>query len=485
MVNNNSERTDCFKVYASNPISYGFNPASEGKILNVNAAVRTQTVKTAPGECKVTAQALFSVIAENDDGLIEEENLVTFDIDFKNERITDNSPVSLFYSVSDVKFVLSGEEYLISAIIDSEADFLNFEQQSFPDSFEGAIVKDQQVAGLCKFSAFSEISDFDGEKELAFEVKNMLCHEEFVRITSAGAGVNQVYVAGEIISEFLVVTRRGEQIKETLSVPFRFESDCADCLPENKVIAYAEPINAAYRVENDERKSIVSGVFSVNFTFNVFKKCNYTVVADCFSQKNELMLIRNEIELTEDVGTRELKYKCFGEAASDKGDDYITAVTSTAVSAFDYNMNNGKLFLAGVVKADLLVRNKEGSLRKAQAELPFSCEFDYDGIPVSVGCSATKFTAKELDGKCVAECELIFTTGYYTNKKYTVVIAAEEGEPRKPDDCAVRIVFVEKGDDCWAVCKKACVSENDLLKQNPVLVFPAENDSGIVIYRKL
>lgn len=485
MGNNNSERTDCFKVYASNPISYGFNPASEGTILNVNAHVHTRSVKTTNGECKVTAQALFTVISENDDGLYEEENLVTFDIDFKNERIADDSPVSLFYSVSDVKFVLNGDEYLISAIIDSEADFLTFDRQTFPDDFEGTIVKNQQIEGLCLLSAFSEISDFDGEKETSFEIKNMLCHEEFVRIGSVGTGIDRVYVSGEIISEFLVVSRRGEPIKETMTVPFRFESQCSDCLPENKVIAFAEPVNAAYRVENDERKSTVSGTFSVNFTFNVFKNCNYSVVSDCFSQKNELTLGRSDVEFTRNVGTRELKYKCFGEAASDKGDDYVTAVTSTAVTAFDYNADNGKLNLSGVVKADLLVRNKEGGLRKAQAELPFACEFDYDGTPVSAGCFAAKFTAKDLDGKCVAECELIFATVYYENKKYTAVISAEEGEPKKPDDCAVRIVFVEKGDDCWAVCKKAGVAENDLLKQNPDLVFPAENDSGIVIYRKL
>lgn len=485
MGNNNSERIDCFKVFASNPISYGFTPASEGKILNVNARVRTQAIKTAPGESKVTAQALFYVIAETDDGLIEEENLVTFDVEFKNERITDNSPVSVFYSVSDVKFVLNGEEYLISAIIDSEADFLSFEQFDFPDVFEGAIVKNQLVSGLCRLSSYSEVSDFDGEKELGFEIKNMLCHEEFVRITSVGAGVNQVYVGGEIISEFIVISRRGEPIKETLTLPFRFESDCADCMPENKVIVCAEPVNAAYRVENDERKSIISGVFSVNFSFNVFKNCSYSVVTDCFSQKNELTLTRNDIELTEDVGTRELRYKCFGEAASDKGEDYVTAVTSAAVTAFDYTADNGKLNLSGVVKADLLVRTKEGGLRKAQAELPFTCDFDFEGFPIGIGCFAAKFTAKELDGKCVAECELIFTAQYCITKKHTAVIAVKEGETRKPDDCAVRIVFVEKGDDCWAVCKKACVSESDLLKQNPDLVFPAESDSGIVIYRKI
>ena len=138
-----------------------------------------------------------------------------------------------------------------------------------------------------------------------------------------------------------------------------------------------------------------------------------------------------------------------------------------------------------MIKADLLVRNKEGTLRKAQAELPFTCAFDYDGAPVSVAVAITHFTAKDLDGKCVVECELLFDTQYYINKKYTVVVDATAGEPRKQDDSAVRIIFVKKGDDCWSVCKKACVSENDLLKQNPDLTFPAEKDSGIVIYNKM
>lgn len=485
MINNTSDRTDCFKVFTSSPISYTFTASGDGTIKDVRASVKTQSVKTAPGECKVTAHALFTVISENDDGLYQEENLVTFDVGFKDDRISDNSPVRVTHAITDVKFAANGDDYLISAIIDSEADFFSFEPVSFRGEIEDAIVKTQQIDGLVKFSTFSEVSDFDGEKECSFEIKTMLCHDECVRITSCGASVNQVYAAGEIISEFLVTSRRGELIRETLVVPFRFESDCEDCLPENKVTVSADMVNAAYTVENDERRAVVSGVFTVNFTFNVFKNCSFTVVDDAFSQKCELSLVRDDILLTADVGTRELKYKCFGEASSDKGDDYVAGVTAFAVYAFDYNKDGDALNLSGVIKADLLVRNKEGTLRKAQAELPFTCAFDYDGAPVSVAVAITHFTAKDLDGKCVVECELLFDTQYYINKKYTVVVDATAGEPRKQDDSAVRIIFVKKGDDCWSVCKKACVSENDLLKQNPDLTFPAEKDSGIVIYNKM
>ena len=481
-----TEVADCIRLSASNPISYSFNTETEGKIMCVRATAHTQSQSTVAGECKVTASALFTAIFQNDDGFFQNENTVTFDIVFKDERITENSLLSVNYTVNDIRYEQNGDEYVISAIIDSEADFLIIAEHDYAENIDGAIVKTQDMDGVCRLTRFTASGDFDGEKECAFEIAAMLYHEEHVRVTSSGAGADQTYVGGEIVSEFLLVTKRGELVRESLVGPFRFEGDCPDCPPDAFVTVFAEVTSASYRVENsDEKRSVLSGIFTVDFTFNVFKRVCYHTIADAFSESEELYLVRDDVSFTQSAGTKELKYKCFGEATSDKGDDYVLGVIGSGVYPFDYKKDGNALVLSGVIKADIAVRNKEGNIRKASAEMPFECSFDYDGEPMSVTCSVMKYVAKDLDGKCVVECELLFLTQFTSKKSLTVISEAEPGETKKPDNCAVRIVFVEKGDDAWSVCKKAGVSEERLLRQNPDLVFPAEKDTGIIIYRKL
>lgn len=476
------------RVSASNPISYGFTPQTEdAEIVAVRASVRTQNISVSGGECKVSACALFTVVLKGDDGFCQEENTVAFDVVFKNDRIADDRPINVCYSVGDVKYSLNGEEYVISAIIDSEADFYVATEQEYVCGQEGATVKTEEIETLVRIADFGSVFDSDGDKEFSFEIAAMLCHEERVRVKSVACGIDHVSISGEIIAEFLFVTPRGEFSRESLTVPFTTEAECENCTPDDFAVAFTEVQAANYRVENDgeKKRSVLSGEFTLGFYINVFRSETHTIIVDAFSAREELLLGKGELGYVCGAGNRELNYKCFGEAASDKGEGHAVCVLGGEVYAFDYVKEGAKFNLNGVVRADILVRDKDETLRKAYAELPFACSFDYDGEPAAVACNPLKINAKDLDGKCVLECELAIGTQYVRYAATVAVTEIEAGEERKPDDCAVRIVFVEKGDDAWTVCKKACISQDELFKLNSELNFPAEKDSGIVVYRKL
>ena len=481
-------KVERISVSASSPISYGFTPQTEdAEIVAVRASVRTQNASASGGECKVSACALFTVVLKGDDGFCQEENSVAFDVAFKNERIADDLPIGVCYSVGDVKYSSGSGEYVISAIIDSEADFYVTTEQEYIDCREGATVKTEEIEALARVADFESVFDDGGDKEFSFEIAAMLCREERVRVKSVACGIDHVNVGGEIVAEFLFATPRGEFVRESLTVPFTAEAECENCTPDDFAVAFADVRAANYRVENDGEKkhSTLSGEFTLGFYISVFRSETHTIIADAFSAKEELLLAKGELGYVCGAGNRELGYKCFGEAASDKGDGHAVCVLGGEVYAFDYAKEGGKLNLSGVVRADILVRDKDETLRKAYAELPFACSFDYDGEPAAVDCNPIGIRAKELDGKCVLECELAIGTRFVRYTGTVAVTEIEAGEERKPDDCAVRIVFVEKGDDAWTVCKKACISQDELFKLNPELTFPAEKDSGIVVYRKL
>ena len=50
---------------------------------------------------------------------------------------------------------------------------------------------------------------------------------------------------------------------------------------------------------------------------------------------------------------------------------------------------------------------------------------------------------------------------------------------------AISVVFINKGDDLWSICKKACAPEQVILADNPNLTFPVNEDKAVVVYRKI
>lgn len=481
------ERTEYFRSITSSPISFGFKPREDGSIIAVRATVRTRDVKVDGNECAAYSTALFSIVQKTDDGFVQDDYAVDFSSAFLDERIGGKAPVGVCYSVGDIKSEQSGDEYTISAIIDSEVNFFNTIGVSVVERGDNLVTKNEEISVAVPAFRRTAVGDFEGDREYPFEIEAMLSHEERVRVTRVTAQPDVAVIDGEILSEFLFYTKRGEFIRESLTVPFKYEAECEGGGVETRYFVFGEVLSANYKIENAEegRLSTVSGNYTLRFTVAAFDIECVSVAVDGFSKTNAIDCERDEIVYSSDLRLCELKTKCFGEAASDKGEDYVVGVIGGSIDAFDYRKENGKLKPSGLVRAELLVRSKDGTVRQAKAELPFSCEFDCDGDPADVEIIPHSFAVKELDEKCVLECELFFTVAYFTTSKIFALTDIRLGDELESDSSAVKIIFVEKGECAWSVCKKARVSEDELYRQNPELRFPTERDSGIVIYKKI
>lgn len=481
------ERTEYFRSITSNPISFDFKPSEDGSIIAVRATVRTRESKADDNECTVYSTALFSIVLKTDDGFVQDDYAVDFSSAFSDERIGGKEPVGVCYSVNDIKSEPNGDKYTVSAIIDSESNFFNTIGVNAVQQGDNVVTKNEDISVAVPAFRCIAVGDFEGDREYPFEIQSMLSHEDRVRVTRVTPQTDVAVIDGEILSEFLFYTKRGEFVRESLSVPFKYEAECEGSDSETRHFVYGEVLSASYRIENAEegRLATVFGNYTLRFSVAAFNIERVSVAVDGFSKTNVLDCDRDEIVYSSDLRLCEFKTKCFGEAASDKGEDFVVGVIGGSIDAFDYRTENGKLKPSGLVRAELLVRSKDGTVRQAKAELPFSCEFDCDGDPADVTLIPRSFAVKELDEKCVLECELFFTVAYFTTSRIFALTDIRLGDELESDSSAVKIIFVEKGEDAWSVCKKARVSEEELYRQNPELRFPTEKDSGIVIYRKI
>jgi hypothetical protein len=71
------------------------------------------------------------------------------------------------------------------------------------------------------------------------------------------------------------------------------------------------------------------------------------------------------------------------------------------------------------------------------------------------------------------------------SESQTVAVNAIVGEEREQRNSAFSVVFIDKGDDLWTVCKKALSSEQAILADNPDMTFPVGEARAVVVYKKL
>ena len=83
------------------------------------------------------------------------------------------------------------------------------------------------------------------------------------------------------------------------------------------------------------------------------------------------------------------------------------------------------------------------------------------------------------------ECELYFFGAFAKYSQANFICDMQIGEEKNQDTSAISVVFINKGEDLWSVCKKACATEKVVLADNPDITFPASEDKAIVVYRKI
>ena len=316
----------------------------------------------------------------------------------------------------------------------------------------------------------------------------MICHNEGVKVISATAGVNEIVVEGEIFSELIFLLKSGEVFSENIVTPFKRELDCELASPQYTAGVSIQVCERAFKVSANEEEN--SSQLEVDYfvrAFSVlFEKTAVNSVIDCFSCTNEVLLETNEVRYIANESTQIFKDKRFGEGyVKFETNQKIISTAFPTVEIASYNNESGSLKITGVVACVAISKVDNGEIVCTQAQFPFASSFETDGEVLNVVATVKNVTVRNLDGKCLAEWELEFTALIKSEQTATALTAVTEGQERKQKQSAISVVFINKGDDLWAVCKKALASEQVILSDNPGTTFPAKEDRAVVVYRKL
>lgn len=476
------------KIIQAYPVSVALGiDFSVDDLLTARAQCFVKNIACGSGAVKVSGITLFNVLYKEEGELAHYESGADFSFNIENDKI-DSFCLSDICAKISAPEIIKGENGIeLTAQITVEGCLILPQETTYLSEIEGAITKTEQFYTLSFAGLRMATVEFEGEKTVGGLVDKVICLGDSAQIYNTRAGDGEVTVEGEIYSDLLIITTAGEKICERVITPFKYELDCVESLPSSVVTVNAKISERSFKVvaNEEDANTLVSGEYKVHFYLCVCQQTAVNCVIDGFSATNELFLEGGEATFLKQFENRNYKYKCFGEGdARFDSQEKVLATLFPFVEIADYFVEKGELKISGLVNCVALTKGENGLQSKA-VQTPFSAVFDCDGEPLHLQAFAKNTLCRNLDGKCLTESEIEFTllTQNLTQTKVTVNFT--EGAERTQKQSAISVTFINKGDDLWAVCKKALASEQVILADNPGITFPAKEDRAVVVYRKL
>lgn len=326
------------------------------------------------------------------------------------------------------------------------------------------------------------------EFTLDFTVGEVLSYGAIAYLTDISCGLGKIILQGETVLtvKALPFSENNDIVKETRTIPFRYELDADDALPDMKAWAkvLVSSTNVKIFADENKQKSSVSVDVKLAFSGVLIGSERVTVVEDAYLKNFESELKTVEIErLTFKEQKRfHEKVLCLGESAIEGG--RIMSVLGEHVNVIGVKAEGEIISVDGVVKADVVFKNSDNGIVCVPFEKPFTFDFSKEGEAFDFTAVLNGLNARVRNGEIEVEAHLEICYNLFAVEKTVCVEEIVERGERNRQGSAISVFVAFAGDDLWDVAKRLGSDEEEILKYNGDLVFPLDGDERIILYRQ-
>lgn len=233
---------------------------------------------------------------------------------------------------------------------------------------------------------------------------------------------------------------------------------------------------------------VVNVVVPINYTGYVFKNNTINVIDDLYSKGNFISITSEEIKSIKNKQSLKFNDNISGVASVGDNapfiDDVLGVTTSNIIVANSFIRDN-ELVVEGIVTSNVLYYTKDTlSITAVKVEMPFIVEKKTDGGACDiVTINLCDVSVKSRRGKEIeVSAEMSVFVDVYCVNESCVISEVQLGGERPKDDCSLYVYIVKQNQTLWDIAKEMCVSESDILDQNPNMQLPLVAGEKIVIY---
>ena len=337
------------------------------------------------------------------------------------------------------------------------------------------------------------------EYETKFNVLRVLGTNAHIALKDIDAGTGYFTVSGNVFvnSVLEVEGEDGKCIKNFMeTVPFKEELEDEQIQKGDTVDAYLylKPEDVTLQCNTGaEGNETLEFKANVTAKYIVTRVVEMEVPTDAFSLTNKANLLSGTFMCAKP--TRFEKFNATIDGQTTLNDDEariakICAVTNEHMLVANTTLNENELTVEGVAYMTVVYQTDDDipEYSSVNVEIPFANKFDVDNEfygNVFVTSQIVDIDTKVKKGKDIyVTLDVCFLAYAYDTQNQVVLKDIELTEKLPPKKYALEMYVAPKGSTLWDVSKQMLVDEETLLKQNPELVFPLEQNQTIVYFRQ-
>ncbi len=289
---------------------------------------------------------------------------------------------------------------------------------------------------------------------------------------SARAGEGHIRCQGTVLIQALA-EKGGETLVLRERIPFEEEIIVPDCREDDRITAKGCCLRVELETEDDGERHLLHAK-----TYGKIEGCAdrnepFSVISDVYSTKENLEIAYKPFHAESLVTSHMGNFTVEADApASIEGNVSLCSVSLRDASA---SVEDGKVFLSGECRAELLCRGEEGFFGTDfvfpfRTEVPLSILVPEDCTVLFSLAPLFAETAMQSD-KCHLSFEMSTNIRIFTKKEFCIPdTLTAGGERQRWKEDAVVIYYPTDKDSLWSVGKDYGISAEELKKQNGILL---------------
>ena len=468
-----------------------------GKILSVGVKATDDNYETLNGVLNYSGTVDLKLVFLTDLGEIGSScHSCNFSSKFENEDIVTGQEAIISLSVIDYQIEnISGDSVRIVVNINQSAVICEEKEvDSITCNDDDVCLSNEEIEVVKLLASKKEVFDVESELNIKDNIKKILCSESQVMLKSVESGVNFVSVQGEVTTKILYLTDEDKFESFYVNESFKEEIEVEGVSRENLVEAYlkVKEDGVSTQIDESEKGQVLTVKVPVIAFVRVYQNELVSVVKDLYSLKNEISISTESFENSIVCPLMTIEEKIEGNLTLDEDAprvDKVLFFCGNNVNLTNTYVEDDKIHVEGIAKTNVVYLNDEtNSLNSVQVEVPFTVSEKFDN-----GCNGA-ITANAI----VTDVDVVVKKGrdlYYDAKvkinlicahdSISAVISQANANDLLPEkDYAMEVLFAQKDQNAWDIAKSAHVSVEQIMLQNPELVFPLEEDASVILYYK-
>lgn len=446
------------------------------KVLSVEAEVKLSSVELLDKEAEVSGKVNYRLLyLDRQSRLCGLDYFKDFKCRVKGDGITPNGRCKADFLVPDADARIKGEEVELSAVVEAILTY-------YGEETENAVANVTETETLA-------------EEVVTQRVKVKERTIELVKAADGFAGVKKIVLFGtevlpvEIKDGILSGEVRGtvlylndaDEIAE-LSLPIPFE----EAAEEGVCNVGASVKSARVILTDDEAGGALEAEVTLVLTETFCEDAALTVLTASCGEKSVVEEVFKEKSVARFVARGTFRENLSGSVPVE-GTVKELFVRPGCRAIADVTVEDGSVKVEGVAAFHVVYGTEEG-YRAERAELPFVFALPFaearSGMTAEVGVKVAD-PVGNLRGKDVRiTANVYLEVALFEKRSFRYLAEAAEGAPIPESDAGISVYFAEKGESLYAIARNMGVLPSVLVKANPFLAEPIEENRKILVFRQ-